>query len=136
VLGLHLGHGRADLARGLVNGIILESRRCLAVLDEAGGFGTAIEVAGGSAADPGFRADLADATGRRVAMPRDDDTDYSARGAALIAALAVDGAYPPAAFPAPGPSAEPDSARTKLWDDLWTSYESARHAITTHDHAV
>jgi xylulokinase len=126
ITGLDLGHGREHLARALVNGIVLESRRCLAVLDETGGFGRAVEVAGGSAADPSFRADLADATRRTVSMPRDDDTDHSARGAALIAALATDGGWPGGAFPAAGVAAEPDDARAKLWDDLWTAHESAR----------
>jgi xylulokinase len=126
VVGLDLSHRREHLARALVNGIVLESRRCLAVLDETGGFGRAVEVAGGSAADPSFRADLADATRRTVSMPRDDDTDHSARGAALIAALATDGGWPGGAFPAAGVAAEPDDARAKLWDDLWTAHESAR----------
>jgi xylulokinase len=135
VVGLGLGHGRHHLARGLVNGIVLESRRCLSVLDETGGFGRVLEVAGGSAADPAFRADLANASRRRVTMPRDDDADYSARGAALIAARAIDGDWPPAAFPAAGLVAEPDDARAALWDGLWAGYESARRAVAGHDHA-
>ena len=126
VVGLDLSHGRSHLARALVNGIVLESRRCLAVLDEIGGFGAAVEVAGGSAADPSFRTDLSDATRRVVSMPRDDDTDHSARGAALIAALATDGRWPDGAFPAAGVAAEPDDARAKLWDELWAAHESAR----------
>jgi xylulokinase len=154
-VGLSLAHGRADLARGLVNGIVLESRRCLAVLAEAGagGPGGTVRVAGGSAADPAFRADLADATGRRVSMPRDGDTDYSARGAALLAARAIDGDWPPGAFPAAGvadmagsggsagtagaagAAAEPDSGRARLWDGLWPDYESARRAVAAHDHS-
>jgi xylulokinase len=129
VVGLDLSHGREHLARALVNGIILESRRCLAVLDETGGFGRAVEVAGGSAADPSFRADLADATRRLVSMPRDDDTDHSARGAALIAARATDGGWPDGAFPPPGAAAEPDDARAKLWDELWDAHESARRRL-------
>jgi len=52
-VGLDLGHERRHLARGLVNGILLESRRCLAVLDETGNFGHDLEVAGSSATDPG-----------------------------------------------------------------------------------
>ena len=129
VVGLDLSHGREHLARALVNGIILESRRCLAVLDETGGFGRAVEVAGGSAADPSFRADLADATRRLVSMPRDDDTDHSARGAALIAALATDGGWPDGAFPVAGLAAEPDDARAKLWDELWNAHESVRRRL-------
>jgi xylulokinase len=129
VVGLDLSHGRGHLARALINGIVLESRRCLAVLDETCGSGHAVEVAGASAANPSFRADLADATRRRVSMPRDDDTDHSARGAALIAAVAMGDGWPDGAFPAAGVAAEPDDARAKLWDELWAAHESARHGL-------
>jgi xylulokinase len=140
IVGLHLGHGRAHLARGLVNGIVLESRRCLAVLDETGDFGGDLAVAGGSAADPAFRADLADATRRRVGMPGDHDTDNSARGAALLAARSVTGKWPApsGSGPDPGhgdgarPLAEPDCDRAAAWDALWADYEHARAAITRH----
>jgi len=129
VVGLNLGHGREHLARALVNGIILESRRCLDVLDETGGFGRSVEVAGGSAAHPCFRADLADASRRLVSMPRGGDTDHSARGAALVAARAADGDWPEGAFPAPGLAAEPDETRAKLWDELWATHEMTRHRL-------
>ena len=129
VVGLDLRCGREHLARALINGIVLESRRCLAVLDETGGFGRAVEVAGGSAADPSFRADLADATRRLVSLPRDNDTDHSARGAALIAALAVDGGWPDAAFPAVGVAAVPDAARAAVWDELWAAHEATRRRL-------
>jgi xylulokinase len=129
IVGLNLGHGRMHLARGLVNGIILESRRCLAVLDEHCGSGGAVQVAGGSAADPSFQADLADATRRPVWTRRGDDTGHSARGAALIAALATDGGWPDGAFPAASVTAEPDEARAGLWDDLWAAHESARRRL-------
>jgi xylulokinase len=132
VVGLNLSHGREHLARALVNGIILESRRCLDVLDETGGFGRSVEVAGGSAADPSFRVDLADASRRLVSMPRGDGTDHSARGAALVAARGVDGGWPEGAFPAAGPAAEPDETRAKLWDELWATHEKARHRLHPH----
>ncbi|HXP21878.1 MAG TPA: FGGY family carbohydrate kinase [Streptosporangiaceae bacterium] len=156
VAGLTFGHGRQHLARSLVNGILLESRRCLAVLDQAGSFGNEIQVAGGSAAEPSFRADLADATGRRVATPRGQDADFSARGAALLAARSaghpISGADAQASAGAraddgPGsaeveahrwlPDAEviePDPSRARTWDGLWASYERARQAITSHYH--
>jgi len=136
VVGLQLGHGRQHLARGLVNGIVLESRRCLAVLDETGDFGGDIQVAGGSAVDPGFRADLADATRRRVSMPGDSDTDYSARGAALLAARSISGAWPSPGGSRAARVAEPDPARAAVWDALWPDYEHARQAITCHYHAT
>src|SRR5947207_6234287 len=133
-VGLELCHERRHLARGLVNGIVLESRRCLTVLGETGQFGREIKVAGGSAADPGFRADLADATRRRVGRTGGHDADCSARGAALLAALVIDGVTP-GPEPAP-PAAEPDPGRAAMWDELWATYERARHAVAQHDRAV
>jgi sugar (pentulose or hexulose) kinase len=135
-VGLELGHGRRHLARGLVNGIVLESRRCLAVLDETGDFGRSLEVAGSSAADPAFRANLADATRRRVAMPGDHDTDYSARGAALLAVRGIEGEWPPPALSIAGPAAEPDASRSAMWDAIWADYEHARLAISGHYHSA
>jgi xylulokinase len=128
-LGLTLRHTRQHLARGLVNGIVLESRRCLAVLDEAGDFGADLRVAGTSAADPGFLADLADATGRNVVLPDDLETDYSARGAAFLAALAVDTRQPEAAAGS-GPVVKPGATGPAKWEELWQRYETARMAIT------
>jgi sugar (pentulose or hexulose) kinase len=131
IVGLDLGHGREHLARALVNGIVLESRRCLAVLDSTIGSRHAVAVGGGSAAGASFRGDLADATRRVVSMPGDDDHSvYSALGAALIAALALDGEWPEAAFPsagaASGATAEPDEARALRWDELWAAHEAVR----------
>jgi sugar (pentulose or hexulose) kinase len=129
ITGLTLAHGRRDLARGLVNGILLESRRCLAVLDETAPFGRDLLVAGGSAAAESFRADLADATGRRVIAPGGRDADFSARGAALLAARAAGRRLPADA----GPTAQtrtcaPRARRTATWDSLWAAHERSRPA--------
>ncbi len=130
ITGLTLGHDRRHLARGLVNGIVLESRRCLTVLEEAGQNGTDLLVAGGSAAADAFRADLADATGRRVIVPGGQEADYSAVGAALLAASASGVAI--RAEPGPDGAArvvrQPDPARSAVWDRLWARHERARNA--------
>jgi xylulokinase len=140
-LGLELRHGRRHLARGLVNGIVLESRRCLTVLDETRQFGRELQVAGRSAANPAFCADLADATRRRVGLPGGPGAASSARGAALLAALAIDGVPSASAIVPAGtgpesasPAAEPDPGRAAMWDELWASYEQARHAVSQHYH--
>lgn len=148
IAGLTLSHDRRHLARGLVNGILLESRRCLAVLDETAPFSRDLYVAGGSAAEASFRADLADATGRRVIMPAGPDTDFSARGAARIAARATDTASDRASDEAGGADqangnrpggpapliSDPDPARSATWASLWQAHERARLAITGHYH--
>ncbi len=96
------------------------------MLDGTCGSGRVIEVAGGSAAAASSRTDLAEATRRLVCMPRGEDSDHSAGGAALVAALATGGSWPDGAFPAAGPAAEPGEARARLWDDLWGAHDSAR----------
>ena len=136
VAGLELGYERRHLARGLVNGIVLESRRCLAVLGETGLFGPGLHVAGGSAADAGFRSDLADATRRRVSSPGGHDGGCSAEGAARLAALAIGGGWPLLPPLADGPAAEPDPERAAVWDRLWGDYERARLAMARHYHSA
>ena len=135
ITGLTLGHDRRHVARGLVNGIVLESRRCLTVLEEAGQprgsqqRAGELLVAGGSAAAEAFRADLADATGRRVIMPGDQESDYSALGAGLLAARACGFAIP--AWRAPGGAARvshPHPERSAVWDRLWAEHERTRNA--------
>ena len=129
VTGLTLRHDRRHLARGLVNGIVLESRRCLAVLDETASFGGELLVAGGSATAASFRADLADATGRPVVLPSGKDAAFSALGAARLAAGGG-----PAAVPSAGATSviEPDLRRTAVWDELWDAHEQVR--LTTGRH--
>jgi xylulokinase len=134
--GLTLGHGAPHLARGLLNGIILESRRCLRVLEETGGFGRELRLGGASASHPAFATDLADATGYLVTMPSGPDASSSAVGAARLAALSVNGAEPArtGGDPIRTRRTRPDTDRAALWDELWLSYERARTAITSYYH--
>ncbi len=135
VTRLTLRHDRRHLARGLVNGIVLESRRCLTVLDETASFGGELLVAGGSAKAASFRADLADATGRPVVLPPGQDAAFSALGAAQLAAqgaaqLTAQGGS--AASARPTSVIEPDLRMTAVWDDLWDAHEQARLTASRH----
>jgi gluconokinase/xylulokinase len=86
--GLTLEHGRQDVARALVEGIALEHRRCLAVLDDAGVAPREVVAAGAPIGEPSFASLLADASGREVIRSA-AGTSASAIGAALIAASAA-----------------------------------------------
>lgn len=88
ISGLTLGHARQDVARALAEGIVLESRRCLRVLDEAEVRPREIRASGGAFTSAFFTSLLADATGRAVVRPKEDGS-VSALGAALLAAAAV-----------------------------------------------
>ncbi|MGD1012061.1 MAG: FGGY family carbohydrate kinase [Acidimicrobiales bacterium] len=133
VIGLELRHDGSHLARALLNGIVLESRRCLGVLEEAGLPASEVHLTGGCAAVPGFDSDLADATGRRVSILPGGDTDASAAGAAMLAAQAIDGLTieraPETDDGKPARTVEPDEARREVWNRLFARHERALAAV-------
>ena len=124
ISGLELRHGPAHLARGLVTGIVLESRRCVTVL---GGSGD-IHVSGRSAASALFLQDLADATGRTVRHPVEGEYDHSAIGAARLAASAIGGL--PAEKDYDSRCVRPRPDRAGLWDRLSAHHDEALKALT------
>lgn len=135
--GATLQTSRAELARGLQAGLIVESRRCLAVLDEAfgghstnrgSGTGGTVRISGSSAASTSFRQDLADATGRAVSF-HPGENDHSAIGAALLAGRSALGWSTTA--PPPSGTIEPDAGRAQLWADRAERHDALRYA-TTH----
>jgi xylulokinase len=129
LFGLSLGSGAADVARALVDGVVLESRRCLSVLEQAGLPRGEIRMAGCSGADPLFRQQLADASRRRVVYAADGETAHSAIGAASLAATAT-GRGPLTVFsPAALETIAPREAESLRWDRLWERHESALAAL-------
>lgn len=127
VVGLSLTTTPEHLARGLLTGIVLESRRCLGALAQAGIRGRLL-VAGGSGRDARFRADLADACGRTVLAPAEDVTDYSAAGAARLAASAID--EPIGTRPPTGEPLHPSAPRASTWAALGERHDQVRTALT------
>jgi len=128
LLGLSLGHGAAEVARALVDGVVLETRRCLAVFDEVGLPRGPVRVAGGSAVDPAFRRQLADACRREVAYAADGETAHSAIGAATLAAAGA-GRGLAIAAPSALETVEPTEAESARWDTLWRRHEVALAAV-------
>jgi len=135
ILGVHLGHGARHLARSLVDGILLESRRCLAVFDETGLPSGEIRVTGGSGTDRAFRAQLADATGRVVVTDGGRETRHSALGAAALAAFAIDGVSLPSRNHAGMVFDRPDARRAALYTALSLRHEQALAAVQAFSHA-
>jgi xylulokinase len=122
--GLHLGHGPGDLARGLRNGIVSESRQCLAVLAAAAGRGE-ILLAGGGALAPSLATDLADATGRAVRPPDPSLTDSSAVGAAIVAAAGAAGEVLAVHQDEERTGISPDPSRFSWWERQAARHEAA-----------
>jgi xylulokinase len=111
--GLTLTHGREDVARALVEGIAIEHRRCLGVLDDAGVAPHQVIAAGAPIASTAFASLLADASGRTV-VRSNVGTSASALGAALVAAAAAGADVPSGATP--GERVEPDPAAREAWN--------------------
>ncbi len=129
LFGLSLGHGAADVARALVDGVVLESRRCLSVLEQAGLPRGEIRMAGGSGADSVFRQQLADAGRRRVVYAADGETAHSAIGAASLAAMATGDGPLVVSSPAALETIAPREDESLRWDGLWERHESALAAL-------
>ncbi len=119
-LGLGLEHGPADLARALVEAIVLETRRCVEALTAVGLPRGPLRAGGHGAATPFFRQLLADALDREVAWQPDDEA-ASARGAAAVAGASLGrGAAP--VTPVGADVTRPDPAQRTWWDRRWDEH--------------
>lgn len=123
--GLTLRTTGAELARGLMAGIVLESRRCLDVLAQDSGTRGPILMSGSGAASETFRRDLADATGRDVSFDRREQ-DHSAVGAALFAGRAALGWQDAADRPDRGLEVvAPDRSQARQWSERFARHDDA-----------
>jgi xylulokinase len=127
--GLTLAHGRGHVARALLDGITLESRRCVAVLEAVSGARGDIVMSGPSVRSGIVVRALADATGRHVRWSADPEHPASAWGAAALAIEAVGMATPPVPRLAGGTRPLPHAADS--WTRLWERHEAARHAMSS-----
>ena len=99
-LGMSLRHTRGDLVRGMLEGVALEARWNVEVMEEVVGPISELRMIGGGAKSPAWAQIVADATGKRVLLP--EVTEAAACGAALLAAQAL------------GAIAHPDNATSRL----------------------
>ena len=100
---LTLAHTRADIARALLEGVALEVRRCVRVLDGARIPPGPLTVAGGAAGSEMFAGMLAGATGSAV-IRIEHGRWISARGAAIVAAASIGAIDPRTLAPPSGPT--------------------------------
>ena len=132
MMGLTLGHGRADLYASAVDAIALGSANVLACL---AGRGVAIDrvvMAGGIVKNAAWLQATVDAIGRPVQVAREDN--LSLTGAAVAGAVAV-GLWPDlaagaAACAAPTREIAPDPARSDWFAATLPLYRSATETLT------
>jgi erythritol kinase (D-erythritol 1-phosphate-forming) len=125
VLGLSLEHDRADVARGVLEGLSLAVRDCLVA---AGGTPESLAVCGGGARSDAWCQLLADVT--RLPVVRADQDQVGARGAVLTGAVvtgAVASVDEAAASVGAGTAFEPGKAADRL-DAAYARFVAAREA--------
>lgn len=120
--GVTLRTTAADLALGLLTGLVIESWRCVLVLDTDAPTGPIL--ASGSGTDPAYLRRLADATGK-VVKAFTGEPDHSAIGAAALTRRSVLGEAPQ--IGPPDIVIDPDPAERDRWDYLWQRHEDLRN---------
>ena len=103
-VGLGLGCGRGHLLRAALEGVAFALRDALEALEGAGVEAPALRLAGGGSRGESWRRMLADVLGRPLAILPDEVASVaSARGAALLAGMALGLYGGPEGLPAPRP---------------------------------
>ena len=129
-VGLRAGHGFADLARAVVEGLGLAARDCYAAM---GPMPAELRLSGGAARSPALRAVLAACVGAPVRVSSREEA--GAAGAAMIAAVAI-GAHDSMdeciarwVTPLLGEAEAPDPILARTYDRAFEAYASSRRAL-------
>ena len=130
LVGLHLGHSRADIARAAVDGLTLAVLDCL----RAAGTATSLNLSGGGARSELWSQTISDATGLPVVCPDMEET--GARGAALAGTVAL-GHYADLAEACDAVVRarhvhEPDAARQQYFQDAYARLLAGRRVGAPH----
>ncbi len=136
-LGLHLGHGRGDLYRGVLEGIAYGFRHHADVFAERGVALGRARVTNGGSRSRVWRQILADALG--VPLSPVSDHRGASLGAALVAAVGVgllDDWAAGAALVRTGDPVEPDDALQDRYREAYQVYRAAGHALAPISHRL
>ncbi len=137
-VGLTLGHGRAHLARAVVEGASLALRHVADPIIRAGAPVRELRVSGSAAGRREWNQVKADVTGFTVALPANAETAVA--GAAIAAAVgigaAIDLATATRAMVAIGPRYEPRAANRERYDRLFETYAGLYPALAPSLHAL
>lgn len=121
--GVSTSTGREDIARALVEALLLSLGDGIAALEEATGVaGKRVVLIGGGAKSPAVRQLAADVWGREVSLP--PEGEYVALGAARQAALALHGSDLPA-WSLSG-TEESTPKKTASYDEMRSAYAALR----------
>ncbi len=130
VLGLRLGTGRGEVLRGLLEGVALEMRLNVDLLDQSGLQVREFRAIGGGARSSALTQLKADVLGRPVTTLA--VTEAGCLGVAMLACAADTGAKPQELIDAwvrPVSVVEPDRARAARYDERFDAYRHVYPAV-------
>lgn len=138
ILGLSLGHGRADIYASAVDAIALGSANVVDVLEQRGVEIDRMVVAGGICKNPLWLQSTVDALGRSVRVAHEDN--LSLVGTAVCSASAL-GLFPDLtaasdACAAPTRGLEPDASRQGWYSEAMSSYRETTQALRPLFHTL
>ena len=120
MIGLHLGHSRADMLRALLEATGFAVRHNLEVMAGAGDSVERIVAVGGGTRRPVWTSVVSDITGLRQELPR--HTVGASYGDALLAAVAAGVVEPDAGWNPIEATIEPDQSHRETYDHLYEIY--------------
>jgi xylulokinase len=124
--GLRLDTGVGHIGRALLNGVVVELRRCVAILECATNRRGPLLLGGAAAVSPLLRQDLADATERDVVVDA-AVTDHSSVGAASFAAAALG---VPVSISTAHTRVAPRPGLEQTWSELAERHDALRRRLT------
>jgi xylulokinase len=124
ISGLTVATTREDVARALVEAIVLESRRCIAVLDETAAAPHEIRATGAVASSPFFLRQLAGATGRPV-LP----VPLGSAAALGAAMLAMESSGIGARVPDGGEALEAEPGAAEFWNARMVGHDRSLQVL-------
>lgn len=130
-LGVTLGHGKAEFARAIMEGVAFELRTCLDILKGIGLEPSQIVSMGGGSRGDVWNQIRADVTGRPVSVPR--VTDAASLGAMILAAKGVgvisDVAEASVTLNPPQKRYSPTASSQAVYDQLYPIYDDFYAAV-------
>jgi xylulokinase len=132
LVGLTAAHGRAELARAVVEGITLGCYDASRALADAGRLGSSIILAGGGGRSREWQRLVADVFGLPVRHL--ESGEQAALGACLLAGGGIGALDPSSAAPAwsrLGPVIEPDSGRHQLYGAVYDVFREGYPTLRT-----
>jgi xylulokinase len=130
-IGLTLNHHRGDMTRAVVESVAYAVRDIVEVMEEAGASVQDLRITGTPSQSPLWNQIKADATGRRILVPAQRDSDLAGDACLALYGLGEYGSIAAAseATVSMGAVFEPDAARGRVYDEMFGLYRESYRGL-------